>query len=249
MEKNTFLIYNDIVHSLYSCKNIMELRDGPLYRLRMLIPYSYASILLADTSADAEKVYQDEPYCIPASFTEAETEYIKHSEEDPLLWVTGGQESTLVRESDLVEEESRLHSPLYLRCYKKFNIFDTLQFSIVYNQKFLGVLTLFRTRVDGCFTEEDMFYLRSFGMHLNLAMYHILENPVDENRQDNLTSLAGQFDLTNRETEILSLIFEFKTNIEIAEELDLRENTVQKHNQNIFRKMNVSSKWELLRYR
>lgn len=249
MKKNTFLIYNDMVHCLYSSKNMTELRDNALYRLRMLIPYSYASILLADTSSNAQILYQEEPYCIPASFAEAETEYIKHAEEDPLLWVIGSQDSTLVRESDLLDDESRLHSPLYLHCYKKYNIFDTLQLSIVYNQVFLGVLTLFRTRIDGCFTEDDMFYLRSLGTHLNLALYRILKGPDTKDRQETLAELTQKFELTNREVEILSLIFDFKSMPEISEELDLRENTVQKHTQNIFRKMNVSSKWELLQYR
>lgn len=249
MKKNTFLIYNDTVHCLYSSKNMAELRDNALYRLRMLIPYSYASILLADTSSDAQILYQEEPFCIPTSFAEAEMEYIKHSEEDPLLWVTGSHESTLVRESDLLDDESRLQSPLYLHCYKKYNIFDTLQLSIVYNQIFLGVLTLFRTRIDGCFTEDDMFFLRSLGTHLNLAMYHILKEPDTKDRQETLAELSQKFELTNRETEILSLIFDFKSMSDISEELELRENTVQKHMQNIFRKMNVSSKWELLQFR
>lgn len=249
MKKNTFLIYNDIVHCLYSSRNITELRDNALYRLRMLIPYSYASILLADTSSDTQILYQEEPFCIPESFTKAEIEYIKHSEEDPLLWVTGSQESALVRESDLLDDESRLHSPLYLRCYKKYNIYDTLQLSIVYNQVFLGVLTLFRTRIDGYFSEDDMFYLRSLGTHLNLAMYHILKEPDAKDRQETLAELTKKFELTNREAEILSLIFDFKSLLDISEELKLRENTVQKHTQNIFRKMNVSSKWELLQFR
>lgn len=249
MKKNTFLIYNDIVHCLYSSSNMTELRDNALYRLRMLIPYSYASILLADTSSDTQILYQKEPLCIPASFSEAENEYINHSEEDPLLWVTGSQESTLIRESDLLDDECRLHSPLYLHCYKKYNIFDTLQFSIVYNHIFLGVLTLFRTRIDGYFTEDDMFYLRSLGTHLNLAVYRILKEPQTKDRQEILAELAQKFVLTNREVEILSLIFDFKSPLDIAAELKLQENTVQKHTQNIFRKMNVSSKWELLQFR
>ena len=47
--------------------------------------------------------------------------------------------------------------------------------------------------------------------------------------------------------EVLRLLYSGYTNAEIADEMQIQENTIQKHMQNIFRKMNVSSKWELLR--
>ena len=39
----------------------------------------------------------------------------------------------------------------------------------------------------------------------------------------------------------------FESNAEIADALGIRENTLQKHLQNLFRKLNVTSKWEILR--
>ena len=45
MEKNNFLIYNDIVYTLYQCKSYEALRDEFLPRLRLLIPFTYASII------------------------------------------------------------------------------------------------------------------------------------------------------------------------------------------------------------
>ena len=40
---------------------------------------------------------------------------------------------------------------------------------------------------------------------------------------------------------------QYKTNEEISDALDITVNTLQKHIQNIFRKTNTTSKWELLR--
>ena len=62
-------------------------------------------------------------------------------------------------------------------------------------------------------------------------------------------ALAEKHDLTARERQILNFVLEFQNNDEIAASLGISENTVQKHLQNIFRKMNVSSKWELLQIR
>ncbi|MCB5475987.1 MULTISPECIES: LuxR C-terminal-related transcriptional regulator [Blautia] len=44
-------------------------------------------------------------------------------------------------------------------------------------------------------------------------------------------------------------MFQYRNNDEIAQSLGIRENTLQKHLQNIFRKTNVTSRWELLRLR
>lgn len=251
MEKNNFLIFNDIVYSLYSCNTVEELREQFLKRLKMLIPYTYASILLADSSGDDDKIYQPTPLCVPKSFCEAELEYIRHADKDHLLWLIHQKESVLVRESDLMPEKSRLASSLYLLCYQKYNIYDTLQYSIVCHQKFLGVLTLFRTKIDGLFSDDDMFYLRSFGIHLNVVLNQICygKSEIHElTKTKNLRELTDNYHLTQKESEILTLLFDFRNNADIAAALSIRENTLQKHIQNIFRKMEVSSKWELLKY-
>ena len=249
MDKNSFLIINDIIYELYNCKSMEELQKNFLRRLKLLIPYSYASILLTDKQ-DTEKIRLTSPICYPESFVEAENEYLKLADEDHLLWILHSRESTLIRESDLIGEERRLNTPLYLHCYRKYNIYDSLQFTIVHQQNLLGVLSLFRTKIDGEFSDEDMFYLRSLGMHLNAVLYKITTD--SENKVSKRASIEGlqkQYGLTVREAQILELIFQFQNNEEIVEKLAIKENTLQKHMQNIIRKMNASSKWDLLQFR
>ncbi|MGN1142602.1 MAG: helix-turn-helix transcriptional regulator [Oliverpabstia sp.] len=249
MDKNNFLIINDIIYELYDCKSMEELQKNFLRRLKLLIPYSYASILLTDKQ-DTEKIRLTSPICYPESFVEAENEYMKLADEDHLLWILHSRESTLIRESDLIGEERRLNTPLYLHCYRKYNVFDSLQFTIVYQQNLLGVLSLFRTKIDGEFSDEDMFYLRSLGMHLNAVLYKItIESENMFSKRAGIEELQKQYGLTVRETQILELIFQFQNNEEVVKKLDIKENTLQKHMQNIFRKMNASSKWDLLQFR
>ena len=59
--------------------------------------------------------------------------------------------------------------------------------------------------------------------------------------------LQKKYALTGRETEILSHLYRFESNTEIADALGIRDNTLQKHLQNLFRKLGVASKWEILR--
>ena len=125
-----------------------------------------------------------------------------------------------------------------------------MQYSSVYHQELLGVLTLFRTEKDGPFTNEDMFFLQAIGMHLNAVLYQIAhQQPQASSLRQTLGRLKTNNHLTARELQIAELIFQYRNNDEIARSLGIRENTLQKHLQNIFRKTNVTSRWELLRLR
>ena len=250
MEKNTFLMINDMIYDLYSCTSLNEIKAKFLLRLKMVIPYSYASILLHETTEDPDTIRLTTPICIPESFTEAENEYMKVADEDHLLWLLHSREPRLVRESDLLEDQQRLNSPLYVHCYRKYNIFDSMQYASVYQQELLGILTLFRTEKDGPFTNEDMFYLQAIGMHLNAVLYQITHSqPQTNDLKQTLAYLKNTCHLTNRELQIAEQIYQYRNNDEIAGSLGIRENTLQKHLQNIFRKTNVTSRWALLRFR
>lgn len=252
MEKNSFLMINDMIYDLYSCRSRTDLKENFLRRLKLLIPYSYASILFHDNSSAPDTACLTAPLCIPDFFEEAENEYRKVADKDHLLWLIHSREPKVIRESDLLEENARLNSPLYLHCYRKFDIYDSLQYASVYQQNFLGVLTLFRTKSDGSFTNEDAFYLRSLGMHFNAVLHSINELENSSAHPDSVETvsekLRRQYLLTPREAQILSMIFNYTDNNEIAESLGICETTLQKHIQNIFRKTNTASKWELLRF-
>jgi len=251
MEKNTFLIYNDIVEDLYKCSSYKDIGRRFLSRLRMLVPFSYASLLIHNNEHENDSFYLPEMYCLPDHFIEAEREYVQHSDEDPLLWIIHATETKSIKESNMLPDDKRLNSPIYNRCYKRFDIYDSIQCCIVYEHKLLAVISLFSTRADGAFSEDDLFYIKSMEGHLTQVAAQIDASREKTSRtgsSHDVPALSRKYGLTDRESQILTLIYEFKNNEEIAEELSIRENTIQKHMQNIFRKMNASSKWDLLRF-
>lgn len=247
IEKNKFLIYNEILYSLNTCQTADDLKTQFLPKLKMLIPFSYASILFFHVDKKTSAIDFDTPICYPDLFTEAENEYIKNFDKDSLLWLIHSPESTLVQESTLINEKKRINSFLYKHCYAKYDIYDTLQYSITYGGKALGILTLFRTRIDGAFSDEDIFFLRSCGAHLNLLIHHLQSQRVSGSSATDIEFLKQNYSLTNRESELLTLILSYCTIEEMAHKLKITEHTVQKHLQNLFRKMNVSSRWDILR--
>jgi DNA-binding NarL/FixJ family response regulator len=62
------------------------------------------------------------------------------------------------------------------------------------------------------------------------------------------TSLDTYEILTTREREILQMVAEGYTNVEIADELKISPRTVETHRANLMRKLNIRSQAELVRY-
>lgn len=214
--------------------------------LRLLIPCSYASILTSDPNIDAPNFTGI--YCDPASFEEAEKKYVSLYQQDQTQWMFHSKSAVVLKESDLLPNERRLQSAIYQHCYQSYNIYDSLQMTIVYERKFLGVITLFHTKKDSPFTEEDISLLRSLGRHLNLIYGKFLPNVSSVSLGIGTKKISKDMHLTRRETEILQLVYQTKGNSEICELLHITEHTLQKHLQNIYRKLNISSRLELFQF-
>ena len=248
MDNNQFMIYDDFLYSLYTAEDEeSRIRDLLLY-LRMLIPSSYASLLTSDP--DLNEPNFTGVYCDPIPFTPAEERYVELYRQDPVLWNLYSKVSVVLKESDLLDDERRLSDPIYRECYHAFRVYDTVQLSIVYRRKFLGVITLFHTREDPPFSEDDIALLKSLSRHLNYAFSRPTSgtSSTEAPAVDPAKIPEGEH-LTPRENEILGLIYRMKTNAEICDHLRITDNTLQKHLQNIYRKLNISSRLELFRFR
>lgn len=250
MKKKEFLNYNDVLLSLYTCTSYEQLQAAFLPQLKQLIPCSYLSFVLNTSDPETGNFSLNTPLCYPDHFKKAEELYCRYANEDGLLWLALRHDYTVIKESDLIADEERLSSAIYQKCYKDYDIYDTLQDFIVWQGRMLGVLTLFRTSSEEPFTEDSLFYLRSLSRHLNTAMNRILKGRtspagfLSAKARDRFVRENG---LSVREAEILGLLCRFCSNTEIAEKLGIRENTVQKHLQNLFHKCGAASRWELLR--
>ena len=245
MEKNDYLLINDIIYRLYTEEDLHQVKLTLLNRLRQLIPYSYASIIMCKPGPD--HVILSDPVCYPASFQKAEEAYMRLNDTDRLDWILYSQESELVRESELIDDRNRLVSPIYRSCYRSYDIYDSLQMSIVYEKKIYAVLTLYRTKSDGLFRDEEMFYLRSLSRHLNYLFHSHLDGDTAAPNAAHMKELAGTYRLTRRESEILGYIKECLSNDEILERIPITAHTLQKHLQNIYNKCDVSTRWDLLK--
>ena len=248
---DNFLAYDNLLYSLYTAVDFEDLKGKLLCHLEELIPHQYSSILLIDPaySRKGGSLKISEFFCKPSEFMEAEKTYMEKYPEAMNRRLNISRETVSVRESSLMPETERLHSKVYQECYRRFDIYDTLQLSITSGDDLLAVLTLFRNRAAGAFADEDVYLLKALSKHLNTIFYkHCRERDTAASVSGAVETITKKVHMTPKETEILTLIFLTKSNIEICDELGIKEHTLQKHFQNIYRKLNISSRWELLRF-
>lgn len=253
MEKNEFLLFNEIIYRLNTAVDLDDLRRALLVQIRMLIPFAAASVITIELDPVTHLLTHRDPLCLPERFTAMEEEWIAKSDEDRALWHSHAPESVIVRDSEMWErDEERLASPSYRDVYSRYGVYDVLQMNIAYQNERMALLTLYRTREGGAFTDRDVFFLRALSNHIDLAYHERLHRGAAAARPaepEPLRALAARCGLTRREEEIVGLIFRDRSNEEILATLYIARNTLMKHLQNIYRKCGVSSRWELRKLR
>ena len=248
MERNDIMMMNNIIYRLYESDNFLLTRQKLLKQLQVLIPFSYGSILLSDL--DPIRPCFTDPVCLPEEFLSVEEKYMKIAAKDHTQWTMESGYAVVICESKVLPDHKRLSTPIYQECYRQYQIYDTLQANITYNNTFLGVLTLYRTRQDGTFTDDDISYLRMIGYHLNRLFYRIMIHPNhSDHESERMELLQEQYNLTGREREILTLLLEGQTEASISETIGIAPSTLKKHMQHIYRKLGISTRWELLRFK
>lgn len=250
MEKNDFLLYNEVVYRIHACQTMEELKPALLAQIKLLVPYTYASLIPIAEDPESQEAVHGEPFCKPRQFESVEKQWVEQIDQSYTLWLSHAVESMVVRDSEVMSDSGRFSAWSYRDLYSPYNIIDCVQMNIAYGNRVMGRLALYRTKADGLFTEREDFYLRSLANHINLAYWTCRQKmtaTATEGRS--LAQLGRDFGLTRREEEILGLIFQDMNNNELLEKLSISKNTLLKHLQNLYRKCGVSSRWDLLKLR
>lgn len=141
-------------------------------------------------------------------------------------------------------DEERAQTDYYKLAFKPANIHHVIYVTIASHNKLLGMRALYRTETDTDFSEEEVFLLELLSEHLNSRFYD--ESDYSEKNTATRLSLLSDYSLTMRESEIVLMILEGTENKALCETLSITENTLKKHLQNIYGKLGIRSKKELL---
>lgn len=247
MNKNDFFLLSEVIYQLHACETMGDLERRFFDRVSLFIPFRFASYIQIHEDPATGKQSHSLRFCQPDSFAAVEQQWIERVKDAGTAWLSSGSESVVVRSSELFAGDSRLGLPVYRDLFRPQGIVDDMQMNLVREGRTSGRIAFFRTQTDGPFTEEDVTKLRLLSKHINLAFGRCMDHT--EPAGEDLAALAERFGLTRRETEIVRCIFRGMDNGEISAALNISRNTLYKHNNNIFQKCGIKSRWELLRLR
>ncbi len=249
MRNNDFLLINDIIHRIYTLSDFNQMRESFLSFLAVLIPNQESSIFLSDPTDSGHLIC--DPVIFPSGESSAEKDYLQFENLDYTRWVMLSHKCMIFRESDLISDEERSKTDFFKNLMAPNNLYYSLQLVLVYQEVFLGVVTLYRSKEVGDFTDEEVFILDSFKEHLNFRFYqyYLHSNPIEYTPSHGDDLFIEKYHLTKREVEILMLTLDGTSNDKIADKLSISPHTLKKHMQNIYRKLNVTTKWELLQFK
>lgn len=241
----------DLVAAIGAIPDIDEMRRVTLEMLHELIWFESGFFFLFDPLTGllaGNQVGVDTPY---KSFELYLQHYI-HVDEVNQAYKTSNM--LIARSTDLFAYEEWIKQSEYYNDFLRiYNVHYMFGFDLKVEQSVFGQLCLHRSKNTRDFTPEDIYVLQLIYPHLlnRLRWQHAMETPLHnpwtyQTQQAGFASMPPFIYLTARERDIVQLALSGAANIEIAAKLNISVNTVKMHLQNIFTKLGIKRRSQLL---
>ncbi len=238
---------SEIIHHINNIEDLDKMRLYFLQKVKKLIDYDFADFSLGEVyNSTYLKLVQ--PVVVSNFSKSFEEEFMSkyesyYGEIDYVKWVFSNYESTVYRESDLINEDIRKKSPFYIDYLEPSGLIYLAGMSIIEDGVFTGAVTLYRTKIKGDFSDRDLYILNQLLIHLESRLKNIDKIDLYNHRDK---KYLDQYRLTLREYEIIRLICKGYNNFEISQKASICVSTVKKHINNIFAKVGVKSRTQLI---
>lgn len=146
------------------------------------------------------------------------------------------QKKRVQKIDDVIPFSNYLQSEYYQSFLKKNNVLDEMAIYLEFNGEFAGVIGILRHNEEGRFTTADTIKLN----------YLVKQIESGFNLQRIFSKNKPTIELTDREHELVHYLEKGFKNKEIAKILYVSENTIKKHLQNLYRKLDTGNRTELL---
>lgn len=236
---------NSILLELYTVTDLKDIASKTLSVLRLLIPFSKGYFIFLD-----ENLQITEDLSIFHGFDEVSVKkYINtYYDKDYLQYLyTFTHESSVYKDSTMLEDSVRKETEFYRLFLKPYSIPFGAGIVLIKNQKVLAVFNLFRGENIGDFSEKDLYILNILKKHLeNMVSNAIKTEKSLIGSTVTLSKVVEDLSLSSREADVLKLLADGHSNVDISEQIHVSVSTVKKHVYNIFNKAGVNSRTQLL---
>lgn len=246
LTESEWLFLNDIVLKIHTTEDLSEMRKGFLTYMQLLIPSDFSATFLRDETG-CHSVSHPIGLNIQPSRLE---EYAELEKIDFFKWIFSYTESRVYRRSDFFSDEAMEGTSYYKLAYEPLGFYHGMVIVLCRESTFLGTVSFYRRKKGLNFSERDIFIMDILKDHLSARLYREFSKTPERQQEaagHNLISLAERYGLTKREVEVLGLWHSGMTDKEMCQRLYISENTLKKHIMNMYKKMGINSRIELLK--
>lgn len=245
LKTNEWTMISDILLELYALDDSSEIKRKMLTLLQALIPFDCASFVVIDKKT--KKIDEEKSEWIYFEKDVLEKYLIYDYKNDYIFNMLNYSKSIVYRDTDLLETSARIKTRYYTEFLKPNKTPYIAGIIFIYKNKLLGLLNLFRSEDFGDFTEKELYVLEQLKKHFTNIIYKAEQSEstiyaISDGKRQPIYKLG----LTLREMEVIDLIVKGLSNHEISEKLVISDSTVKKHIYNIFTKIGVNSRTQLI---
>lgn len=248
--ESEWMLIDDTIYRINSARDLNTARREFLEAAMTLIPCDSATFWLSDKSSPGKIC---DPILNNFSQEYAQKYLDLYIDNDYAKWLFSSSQSRTYKSSDWFPPNVFEEKAFYKSFYQKCNIYYAALLTLSYNDEFNGIVFLYRSRQRKDFTEKDLFILDIFKKHLSLMIHNSRDMDADKYSVSALTpdkehirNICSTYNLTPRECEIVSLLLKGLRHTDIADTLMIADSTLRTHTANIYRKLNISRRSELI---
>jgi len=247
IESEQWYKLNELTAKIYNT-SFDNLFDVVLDGIKELVPYSHSlSYLLCSDDGGMDVSFNFRSKEIPQEYLQL---YIdRYNRLDFINWYSNTCEAEVFRESDIIAEDLRKKSIFMKNWMEPIGLYHGV--GIVINSEGIsyGALFLYRPKTAEDFQDRELEILRVINSHLCLRVHALYPKGLEQiflQSRDKGGAVFSATCLTRREQEIIDCIRNHVLRSELCDKLFITENTLNKHFDNIYKKLNINSYEELL---
>ncbi len=243
---------SQLVYRINRCRNYEEFSRTVLEQIRTMIPFTQGMIFKA--SRINQKIVLSHANAVPERSEEylLLNKYLTGNYEPKWLHYLNSPWSCVVRYFDILTDKSWDGLPLYHEILQPQELYYAIYMTYVHRDQALGAIAIWRKKSEEDFSDRELYILEILKIHIELKFYYLSNFqlvPMEQTAGAQRTAI-GEFSeahgLTKREFEILQLLNDGKNNAEICSQLYISDSTLRKHIHNIYQKIGVRNRMQLV---
>lgn len=242
---NDWCIMNEIISDIYTAVPYPHL-NSIIRKLQTIIPFSHSiSCLIGNNEGNVEFfMYKSDD--IPEEHIQLYCK--KYIHYDFILWYCAVPKELTFRESDIIVEKYMAESLFMKEWLLPINAYYGAVINTAGNDYSYCNICLYRSKTEGDFSDKELAILKVINSHLCNRFKELFPNGIQRSSFDkNIDLFSSVYHLTKREAEVIQLVFSGTLRHDLAKELFISENTVKKHLNSIYQKMNIQNFEELIK--